>query len=71
MLYGLAEGLRVVTVLLHPYLPEATTELLAALGKGTGDARTLADVELGAQPGGAEISKLAPLFPKIEPVEAA
>ena len=71
VLYGLAEGLRVVTVLLHPYVPEATTRLLEALGQGTGEPPTLADVALGARPGGSEISKLAPLFPKIEPVTAA
>ncbi|HEX5146377.1 MAG TPA: methionine--tRNA ligase, partial [Conexibacter sp.] len=29
----LAEGLRVVTVLLHPYMPSSTTKLLAALGR--------------------------------------
>jgi methionyl-tRNA synthetase len=32
VLATLAEGLRVVSVLLHPYLPEATAKLLAALG---------------------------------------
>jgi methionyl-tRNA synthetase len=32
VLATLAEGLRVVSVLLHPYLPDATTKLLAALG---------------------------------------
>src|SRR5207237_2597375 len=42
VLYGLADGLRVVTVLLHPYLPEAPTQLLAALGPGPGEAPVLA-----------------------------
>ena len=32
-LYGLAEGLRVITVLLHPYMPAAAERLLAALGR--------------------------------------
>ena len=31
-LYGLAEGIRVLTVLLHPYLPATSERLLAALG---------------------------------------
>src|SRR5256714_8715178 len=31
-LYSLAEGLRVLTLLLHPYLPESTGKLLPALG---------------------------------------
>ena len=32
MLYGLAEGLRVVSVLLLPWLPDTAERLLAALG---------------------------------------
>src|SRR3954454_13393658 len=32
VLYGLAEGLRVVSVLLHPYMPSSTARLLAAIG---------------------------------------
>ena len=31
-LYSLAEGLRVVTVLLHPYMPKKTRVVLEALG---------------------------------------
>ena len=40
-LRSLAEGLRVVTVLLQPYMPASTTQLLAALGRpsGAGDRR--------------------------------
>src|SRR5689334_4730318 len=60
VLYGLAEGLRVLTVLLYPYLPESTTQLLAALGQDTEEVPALADVMLGARPGGAQASKLAP-----------
>jgi methionyl-tRNA synthetase len=71
VLYSLAEGLRVVTVLLHAYLPQATTQLLAALGQAHEDAPSLADLTLGARPGGAEIAKLPPLFPKVEPAEVA
>ncbi len=33
VLYALAEGLRVVSVLLHPCIPEAAEKLLAALGR--------------------------------------
>jgi methionyl-tRNA synthetase len=60
-LYGLAEGLRVVTVLLHAYMPEATGRLLAALGQ---PALELAAAEFGARPGGATIAGLEALFPK-------
>jgi methionyl-tRNA synthetase len=57
----LAEGLRVVTVLLAPYLPETAEKLLAALGAP--DA-SFAAARLGAAPGGARTEKLPPLFPK-------
>jgi methionyl-tRNA synthetase len=69
VLYGLAEGLRVVTVLLYPYLPTATTQLLAALGQPAEEVPSLGDAALGARPGGAEVQKLPPLFPRIEPAE--
>ena len=45
VLRSLAEGLRTVTILLHPYLPESSAKLLAALG----DERTdIADAPFGA-----------------------
>ncbi len=60
VLRSLAEGLRTVTVLLHPYLPSSVDKLLEALG----DERTdLADAGFGAGRFGA-IGELAPLFPK-------
>ena len=60
-LYSLAEGLRVVTILLHPYLPSAAETLLAALGHPD---LSLGAAELGARRGGATVQRLAPLFPK-------
>jgi methionyl-tRNA synthetase len=60
-LYSLAEGLRVLTLLLHPYLPDATGKLLAALGQSELE---LAAAEFGARPGGAVTTGLEPLFPK-------
>jgi methionyl-tRNA synthetase len=54
VLYGLAEGLRVVSVLLHAYMPDTTARLLDALGRD--------DVSLD----GATVGKLPPLFPKVE-----
>jgi methionyl-tRNA synthetase len=61
VLYNLAEGLRVVTLLLVPYLPQTTARLLAALGE---EGTELA--ELGSRPGGQRVERLPPLFPKIE-----
>jgi methionyl-tRNA synthetase len=61
VLYGLAEGLRVTTLLLHAYMPETTARLLDALGESD---RGLA--EFGSRGGGQELGELAPLFPKLD-----
>lgn len=59
VLASLAEGLRVVTVALHPYMPAKTAEVLGALGRPDASAREFADVGWG----GAARS-IPPLFPK-------
>ena len=64
VLYGLAEGLRVVTLLLHAYMPDATARLLDALDE---QGRGLAD--FGSRAGGQTVGELAPLFPKLELAE--
>jgi methionyl-tRNA synthetase len=57
---SLAEGLRVLTVLLWPYMPQSAERLLSALG---GTDLSLGGAELGA--GRLErVSQLEPLFPK-------
>jgi methionyl-tRNA synthetase len=68
VLYGLAEGLRTVSVLLLPFMPDAAERLLAALGQ---EDRSLERAELGAMPGGGRIGELGQLFPKIEPAASA
>jgi methionyl-tRNA synthetase len=62
-LRSLAEGLRVVTVLLHAYLPQSTAKLLDALGAPATD---LDGAVFGAVAGGAPVGELAPLFPRPE-----
>ena len=59
----LAEGLRAVTVLLHPYLPETAETLLAALGRPD---LSLDAAQLGGAPGGQAVERIPPLFPKPE-----
>jgi methionyl-tRNA synthetase len=71
VLVSLVEGVRVVTLLLHPYLPASTAKLLDALGAQD---RTLAAARLGGSmearpPAGLPIpsrpvGELEPLFPK-------
>jgi methionyl-tRNA synthetase len=60
VLRTLAEGLRVVSVLLHPYLPASTTKLLDTLGAPD---LSLAGAAFGAG-AIAQVKALEPLFPK-------
>ena len=63
VLYSLAEGLRVVSVLLQPFMPDAAERLLAALGQ---EDLSLDKARFGAEPGGARCGELGQLFPKVE-----
>ncbi len=64
VLASLVDGLRVVSVLLIPYMPAATARLLDALGV---QERSLAAARFGGGGGGGgPIRSLAPLFPKLE-----
>jgi methionyl-tRNA synthetase len=67
ILYGLAEGLRAVSVLLHPFLPDSSARLLAALGREDLSFETASFGYLG---GGASVEELEPLFPRVERAEA-
>ena len=66
VLYGLVEGLRVTTLMLHAYMPETTGRLLDAVGEPD---RALA--EFGSRGGGQVLGELAPLFPKLEAEQRA
>jgi methionyl-tRNA synthetase len=61
VLMNLAEGLRVVTLALLPYIPDSAEKLLDALGEAE---RGLA--EFGSRGGGARVERIDPLFPKME-----
>jgi methionyl-tRNA synthetase len=63
VLYSLAEGLRVVSVLLHPFMPASAERLLAAIGQ---PGLALERAELGAVGGGANVGELGQLFPRVE-----
>ncbi|MGN6167647.1 MAG: class I tRNA ligase family protein [Solirubrobacteraceae bacterium] len=60
-LASLAEGLRVISVLLHPYIPSATERLLGALGTPRTD---YAGASFNGQGSGQRVGALEPLFPK-------
>jgi methionyl-tRNA synthetase len=60
-LASLAEGIRALSVLLHPYMPSSTVHLLGALGvSDTGYERAA----FAARCGVASVSAIEPLFPK-------
>jgi methionyl-tRNA synthetase len=61
VLYSLAEGVRVLALLLHSYMPATSDRLLDALGE---QAREPA--ELGSGRGGQTVERIPPLFPKLE-----
>ena len=61
VLYNLAEGLRVLALTLHPYMPETSGKLLEALIEGNRELDTF-----GARAGGQRIERIPPLFPKLD-----
>ena len=62
VLRSLAEGLRVVTVLLHAYMPETTERLMGALGQDGGFA--IETARFGEGGAGTVTTLDPPLFPK-------
>ena len=66
VLYTLAEGLRVVAVLLHAFMPGSAERLLGALGQ---EDLSLERARLGAVGGGARLGELGQLFPRVETPE--
>jgi methionyl-tRNA synthetase len=70
ILYTAAEGLRVLAVVLHPFIPRATASLWTALGAEAGlgplAAQSLTDAgRWGQLPVGAAITKGESLFPRL------
>ena len=63
VLYSLAEGLRVVSLLLLAFMPDSAERLLEALGAAD---RSLDQAHLGSGAGGATLGELGQLFPKVE-----
>jgi methionyl-tRNA synthetase len=60
VLYNLAEGVRVLGLLLHAYMPVTSDRVLDALGESS---RELA--EFGSGTGGQRVERIPPLFPKL------
>ena len=72
VLASLVEGLRVVTVLLHAFIPEKASVLMAALGApdpAPDGPLAMAGARFGAAPV-TRVQDLDPLFPKHQPASA-
>jgi methionyl-tRNA synthetase len=60
VLYALAEGLRVVSLLLIPWMPDSTDKVLVALGESSRELSAFGERE------GGTVTKIDPLFPRVE-----
>ena len=68
VLYSSAETLRVLALVLHPFMPQAMGSLWTALGQEgePGDHRLLEAAVAGGLAPGTTVAELPPLFPRIE-----
>src|SRR5204863_3536386 len=64
VLYTLAESLRVLGIVLAPFVPEAAGKIRGALGQ-SGEPK-LADAEWGRLAAGTSVQKLSGLFPRVD-----
>ena len=69
MLYALGESLRLLGIVLDPFLPEAAAKIRSAVGQ-TNTPR-LADAEWGRLAAGTGVRKLPGLFPRVEAAGAS
>ncbi len=67
VLYDLAESLRILAVMLWPFMVDAPAEMMRQLGLG--DAPSWEEVSWGALQPGTVIARGAPLFPRLDPEE--
>lgn len=68
VMYNLAESLRVISVLISPFMPETAPKIWAQLGMtgGIWDVRLDAVKAWGGLPAGQHIGQAEPIFPRIE-----
>jgi methionyl-tRNA synthetase len=66
VLYTSAEALRIVTVLAHPVMPEATAKIWSQIGLGDITKVSLADLRWGQLQLGTKLGKVEPVFPRAD-----
>jgi methionyl-tRNA synthetase len=66
ILYTSAEVIRIITALVHPVLPDATTKIWAQLGLGDIAHAELKNIQWGGLAAGTKLGELTPVFPRAE-----
>lgn len=66
VMYNLAESLRIIAILINPYIPMTAPKIYEQLGLGTQPEFLLADAVWGKLPDGTVVCKGEPLYPRIE-----
>lgn len=70
VMYNLAEALRIVAILIAPFVPVTAPKIYEQLGLGKPESFFMADAVLGKLATGTKVQKGEPLFPRIEVTEA-
>ena len=70
VMYNLAEALRIVAILIAPFVPVTAPKIYEQLGLGKPESFFMADAVWGKLATGTKVQKGEPLFPRIEITEA-
>lgn len=70
VMYNLAEALRIIAILIAPFVPVTAPKIYEQLGLGKPESFFMADAVWGKLATGAKVQKGEPLFPRIEVTEA-
>lgn len=71
-MYHLAESLRIVSILLQPFLTHSPREMWKQLGLEPGELTSWESTkQFGSLPGGTKVSKGNPIFPRLDTAEEA
>ena len=69
-MYNLAEALRIIAILIAPFVPVTAPKIYEQLGLGKPESFFMADAVWGKLATGTKVQKGEPLFPRIEVTEA-
>lgn len=70
VMYNLAEALRIIAILIAPFVPVTAPKIYEQLGLGKQESFFMADAVWGKLATGTKVQKGEPLFPRIEVTEA-